>query len=509
MISRFLSRHTLHADRFLYATPEGLGLAAEDVEFWSKRGVKLRGWLLRGTKRGTVVFCPGNSGNLSSHLEYVRLGLCTGYSVLGFDYCGFGRSDGEADLRTIVQDVEAACEFITVRTGEPNALFGLSIGAGAALAAAGRTGAATVGVVVEGVYDIRCALRGLFAEGCFGPVRIRAVGELSGSLAERSRHRLVKLRLPSPIASLLARVAAAFYLFEGKSPGSLAARLGTKPVLLVHGVKDEILPFEAAIDLHEALPGRKRIWLVPGTGHAQEPALACGLEYTAQLEDFLDCAFTRTPPFTPAVSVSDVHAHHPRTGGVRACLGLVSSAATSRSRGPVLLSVVGGGILRQVLLEGSEETVLEFPGPIERVFTLRLLRTEMDARADWYVRGGYQTVFRAMVEAVNGRDLGSLDAALEAHMRLGRADLFDFFAALYCLRGAQAALGGVPSWPGRNLDFARRNLERFLVLWTSNPALPGEHVAESPARWVREQLKQLAPRGSEHAEKRTHFRSSE
>jgi hypothetical protein len=317
----------------------------------------------------------------------------------------------------------------------------------------------------------------------------------------------VKLRLPSPIASLLARVAAAFYLFEGKSPGPLVARLGTKPVLLVHGVKDEILPFELAIDLHEILPGRKRIWLVPGTGHAQEPALACGLEYTAQLGDFLDCAFTGTPPFTPAVRVSDVHADQPRTGGVRARFGLDSTAATSRPCGPVLLSAVGEGILRQVLLEGSDEAVLEFPGPIESVLTLRVLRTELDARADRYVKAGYQTVFRAMVEAVNGRDLGSLDAALEAHMRLGRADLFDFFAALYCLRGAQAALGGVPSWPGRNPDLARRNLERFLVLWTSNPSHPGEDVAESPARWVREQLEQLAPRGSKQAEKRTGFRS--
>ena len=491
MISRFLSRRALQADRFLYATPEGLGLAAEDVEFWSKGGVKLRGWLLRGTKRGTVVFCPGNSGNVSSHLEYVRLALRTGYSVLGFDYRGFGRSDGEADLCTIVQDVEAACEFIASHTREPYALFGLSLGAGGALAAAGRTGAASVGVVVEGAYDIREMLRGLFAEGCFGPVRVRAVGGLTGDLAERNRRRLVRMRLPSPLASLLAQLATAFYPFEGKSPGSLAARLGTKPVLLVHGVKDEILPFEVAIDLHEKLPGPRRIWLVPETGHAQEPALARGLEYTAQLEDFLDCAFTGTPPFTPTVRVSDVHADHPRMGGVRARLGLDSSVATSRPRGPVLLSAVGGGILRQVLLEGSEEAVLEFPGPIESVFTLRLLRTELDARADWYASGGYQTVFRAMVEAVNARDLGSLDAALEAHMRLGRADLCDFFAALYCLRGAQAALGGVPSWPGRDLVFARRNLERFLVLWISNPALPGEDVARSPARWVREQLETM------------------
>jgi len=492
MISRFLSRCALYADRFLYATPEGLGLAAEPVEFRARGGVKLRGWLLRGTKRGTVVFCPGNSGNVSSHLEYLRLGLRAGYSVLGFDYRGFGRSDGEADLRTIVQDVEAACQFIAVHTGEPYALFGLSIGAGAALAAAGRAGAAAVGVVGEGVFDMGGMLRGLLAEGCFGPVRIRAVGGLTGSLAERSRRRLVGLRLPSPLARLIGWAATAFYPFEGKSPRSLASGLGKKPVLLVHGVTDEILPFEAAIDLHGLLPGRKRLWLVPGTGHAQEPVLACSREYTAQLEDFLDCAFTGTPPLTPAVRVSSVPAPPRETGGVRVRLGLDAAAVASRPRGPVLLSAMGGGILRQVLLDGSEEAVLEFPGPIEGIFPLRLLRPELDARADTYVRGGYQAVFRAMVDAVNGRDLGRLDAALEAHLRLERADPFDFFAALYCLRGAQAALGGVPSWPGKNLEVARRSLERFLVLWASNPALPGEQVADSPARWVRGQLEKLA-----------------
>jgi pimeloyl-ACP methyl ester carboxylesterase len=491
MISRFLSRRALYADRFLYATPEALGLAAEDVEFWSKGGVKLRGWLLRGTKRGTVVFCPGNSGNVSSHLEYVRLGLRTGYSVLGFDYRGFGRSEGEADLGTIVQDVEAACEFIAVHRREPYALFGLSLGAGAALAAAGSTGAAAVGVVVEGAYDIRGMLRGLFAEGFFGPVRIRAVGGLMGGLAERSRRRLVRMRLPLPLASLLAGLATAFYPFEGKSPGSLAARLGTKPVFLVHGVMDGLLPFEAAIDLHERLPDGRRLWLVPETGHAQEPALVRSLEYTAQLEDFLDCAFTGTPLVTPVVRVSGVPAHDPSIGGVRARLGIDSSAGTSPPRGPVLVSAVAGGILRQVLLEGSEEVGLEFPSPVERVFTLRLLRPEPDPTADRYVTGGYQTVFRAMVEAVNARDLGSLDAALEAHMRLGRADLFDFFAALYCLRAAQAALGGVPGWPRGDPVFARRNLERFLTLWTSNPTLPGAHVPESPASWVREQLDKM------------------
>lgn len=82
-------------------------------------------------------------------------------------------------------------------------------------------------------------------------------------------------------------------------------------------------------------------------------------------------------------------------------------------------------------------------------------------------------------------------------MRLERATPFDFVAALYCLRGAQAALGTLPSWPARHLVFARRSLERFLVLWGSNPALPGAEMRESPARWALEQLektKAVCPR---------------
>ncbi len=488
MIARFLSRRALHADRFLYATPAGLGLAAEAIAFRAQGGVQLRGWLLRGPKRGTVVFCPGNAGNVSAHLEYLRLSRRTGYSVLGFDYRGFGRSDGEADLGTIVQDVEAACAFSAAHTRAPYALFGLSLGAGAALAAAGRRAAAAVGVVGEGVCDTRGMLQGLLAEGCFGPVRIRAVGGLTGGLAARRRQRLVRLRLPAPLARLLARLGTAGYPFEGKAPGSLAARLGTKPVLLVHGVQDELLPFEAALDLYGQVPGPRRLWLVPETGHAQEPVLARGLEYAAQLEDFLDCAFAGTPPGTPAVRVAVGPALPPRPGGVRVRLGLAGAPAAARPPGPVLLSAVGGGILRQGLLAGAEAADLEFPGPLEHVCTLRVLCPEQDASAAWYVRGGYQTVFRAMVAAVNGRDLGRLDAALAAHMRLRRADRFDFFAALYCLRGAQAALGEVPSWPGRDRGLARRYLERFLVLWSSHPALPGEDVAESPARWVRAHL---------------------
>ncbi|HZN57426.1 MAG TPA: alpha/beta hydrolase, partial [Planctomycetota bacterium] len=97
-MTRFASRLVLLPDRFLYATPASLDLPFQEVEFWSNRGVRLRGWFIPGPRRGVVVFCPGNSGNASSHLEYVRLANQGGHSVLAFDYAGFGRSEGVPDL---------------------------------------------------------------------------------------------------------------------------------------------------------------------------------------------------------------------------------------------------------------------------------------------------------------------------------------------------------------------------------------------------------------------------
>ena len=137
MLARFFSRRTLLADRLLHATPASLGMEARGVTFPSRGGAALAGWLLPGRKRGTIVLCSGNSGNVSAHLEYARIAAATGYSVLCFDYRGFGRSGGEPDLRHVAADALAACVFArSLSPDDPVGAFGLSLGAGAALLAA-------------------------------------------------------------------------------------------------------------------------------------------------------------------------------------------------------------------------------------------------------------------------------------------------------------------------------------------------------------------------------------
>jgi pimeloyl-ACP methyl ester carboxylesterase len=479
LASRFFSRRTLFADRFLYATPAALGLEAREVEFPAAAGVTLRGWFLPGAKPGAIVFCAGNSGNVSFHLEYVRAAARAGHAVLAFDYRGFGRSGGEPDLRYLARDVLAAAECAAGAAAcGPVGLFGLSTGAVAALEAACRAGGKIAGVAAEGVSDIAWMLEGLLHEGRFGPLRYREIEAPGGETAAREPARIGRGVLPRVFSRLAARAASACYPGEAGSLASMARRLASIPVLLIHGVEDGLLPFEAAIDLHAALRGPKRLWLIPGAGHAQEPVLCAHREYPCQLENFFAEAFAlagaggnggatvfpgRSPPLP-----------RPASGPARPAAALWTVASGTRLR----QSIVGAG--KQAVIAAGDSLDVSWP--------LDLHAPGEDPVAARFRKGGYQELFRRLARAVNERDAAALDAGLDAHLSLAREYPFDFLAAGYALRAARAALGLAPGWRLQDRGLARRSLERFLLLWRAHPFLPQEDAAASPAAWARRAL---------------------
>jgi pimeloyl-ACP methyl ester carboxylesterase len=484
-LARFFSKRTLLADRFLYATPASLGLEAEEVVFRSTGGVHLRGWFFEGKKRGTVVFCSGNAANVSFHLEYARLAARTGYSLLCFDYRGFGRSDGEPDLCFIVRDVEAACAFARTRSSDPVALFGISLGANAALAAAGGGAGEISGVAAEGVSDLPAMLEGLFARGVFGPVRVEWTAGEDTALRPRVRTQLVRGGLPPILARIVSRAAAAFYPFEARSLRALAPGLTGKPVLLIHGVEDQLLPFEAALDLQQELKDSSRLWLIPSAGHAQEPVLTHGEAYTAQLGAFLDQAFSGTMPAERVIEAREVPGERTVDGKTFFRYRLEIPAGSGKSESPGLVSALGGGALRQFSIRGAKPAEIELPGRLESVTVLALHGGDEDERSRLYIEGGYHRLFRRLVRYANECNLSELDSALGEYMKLERGYPFDFLASAYCLRAAQAGLGLARGWGARDDTVARRSLERFGELTASMQQVPGEDVAGSPAAWAK------------------------
>ncbi len=114
------------------------GLAVEDAWFQAAGGPPLHGWYVAAEHpRAVILFCHGNSGNVTHRLEALR--QLTGpvrASVLIFDYRGYGRSQGRPDEPGILADARAARAWLAARTGlgeNQIVLLGESIGCAVAV----------------------------------------------------------------------------------------------------------------------------------------------------------------------------------------------------------------------------------------------------------------------------------------------------------------------------------------------------------------------------------------
>ena len=101
-------------ERELTATPRAAGLDYEDVTLTTADNVKLHGWWVPARNaRGTILLMHGNAGNISHRLGYLTMFNRLGYSVLLFDYRGYGKSGGHPDEEGTYRDAEAAWLHLT------------------------------------------------------------------------------------------------------------------------------------------------------------------------------------------------------------------------------------------------------------------------------------------------------------------------------------------------------------------------------------------------------------
>ena len=230
--------------------PSDLGLAFEDLTVTAEDGVRIHAFYLPppGDPRWTVLLAHGNAGNISHRLDRALfLQSKLGAAVLLFDYRGYGRSEGWPDE--------------------------------------------------EGTYrDARAAHRWLIEEKRVSPERLVVFGEFLGSAValdlalSRPCRALV---LESPFASIPAMARAVYpflplwpfvrtrYDNERKAP-----RMAV-PLLVLHGEKDEIVPFSQGRRVFEAAPRPKRFHAIPGAGH-NDTYLVGGDAYWDAVRDFLE-----------------------------------------------------------------------------------------------------------------------------------------------------------------------------------------------------------------------------
>jgi fermentation-respiration switch protein FrsA (DUF1100 family) len=240
-------------------SPRDLGLAFEDLTLATEDGVRIHAWYLPapGEARLTILFAHGNAGNIGHRLDRALL-LQTklGANVLLFDYRGYGRSEGSPDEEGTYRDARAAHRWLLETKRAPAdslVLFGESLGSAVALDLA-----------------VSRPCRALVLESPFASVPAMA-------------------RAVYPFLPLWPFVRTR-YDNEAKAP-SLRV-----PLLVLHGDRDEVVPFAQGRRVFDAAPTPKRFFAIPGAGH-NDTYVVGGEAYWDAVRGFLE---SLPPPGGPA-----------------------------------------------------------------------------------------------------------------------------------------------------------------------------------------------------------------
>jgi len=244
----YVENHTIfYPMKAMGLAPSDGGLGYEDVFFYTKDNKRLNGWFIPSPAgaRGTLVFCHGNAGNISHRLEIIKIFNRTGLNVFIFDYRGYGRSEGRPSERGIYLDAEAAYEYILSRADVDKGsiiIYGESLGCAACIDVSAK-------------------------------VRPRAVILEGGFSNAKDIARESFPLLPQQLV---------FFKFDNISK----IKQINSPILVIHSMDDEIVPFANGQRLYEAANKPKRFYKIRG-GH-NECVITYKEAFEKEVRSFLD-----------------------------------------------------------------------------------------------------------------------------------------------------------------------------------------------------------------------------
>ncbi|NJK39282.1 MAG: alpha/beta hydrolase [Oscillatoriales cyanobacterium RM2_1_1] len=189
----------------------------------------------------TILYSHGNAediGENRSRMEWMR---DMGFSILIYDYPGYGLSGGKPSVPGTIQAIDAAYAYLTETLKIPGnriIVYGRSVGGGPAVDLASRQPVA--GLVVESSFTST-----------------------------------FRVKVPFPL-----------FPFD-KFPNQQKIQRVQSPVLIIHGDQDQTIPFSQGQQLYQAAPGPKLSLWIPGGDHNNLLAIA-GASYQEKLQEFQD-----------------------------------------------------------------------------------------------------------------------------------------------------------------------------------------------------------------------------
>ncbi len=220
------------------------------IEFRAKDGTPLRGWFYKHpTSKKVFIYNQGRSSDLGKALNYAKVMLAAGASVFSYEYRGFGDTPGNPSVIGICEDGLAAYDYVAGSLGyqaDDIVIYGESLGAGVAAYVAERRKAA-----------------GLILQSGFA------------SLERIGKDMVAALKLyPS-------------WLFpRPRLDNAAAVKRNHLPLLVIHGVNDEVIPVHHSRLIYDSARGSKQLVQLPNSGHT-DLVEADGPAFVGALRNFL------------------------------------------------------------------------------------------------------------------------------------------------------------------------------------------------------------------------------
>ncbi len=209
------------------ATPDQFGYSYENIWLTTRDEVRIHAWLLKpdSATKGTIFFLHGNAENISTHTASVAWLVDRGYEVLALDYRGFGRSDGSPDIPEVFDDIQAGTQWLAnkaAKQNDPKPLYLLGQSLGASLAI----------TYVDHYPSSKNVFRGLIVEAAFA-----SYGAIAKHVA--AGHWI----------TWLFQYPAQWLITARYDPIKSISNVSPLPLLIVHSVEDEVIPYRNAHQL--------------------------------------------------------------------------------------------------------------------------------------------------------------------------------------------------------------------------------------------------------------------
>ncbi|WP_102028590.1 alpha/beta hydrolase [Salirhabdus sp. Marseille-P4669] len=221
------------------------------VELTSYDGLTLKAnYLQNNSSNGNVVILAhGYRGKKEDMRKYVKFYYDLGFDILLPDARGHGESEGDYigygwhDRK----DYQKWIDMLIKEYGARNIiLHGNSMGAALVLMTSGE--------------KLPSEVKGIIADSGYTTVKEELTYQL--------KHLYGLPAFPlMDITSLITNVRAGYTFEEASSVKQV--KKNTRPLLIIHGDKDELVPTDMAYEIYEAAGGKKELWIVPDAGHTK------------------------------------------------------------------------------------------------------------------------------------------------------------------------------------------------------------------------------------------------